>query len=210
MSATMRARTTSRWVRWTNATSVDAAEHLLEPGQPRAAAGDVDLGDVAGDDDLGPEADPGEEHLHLLGRGVLGLVEDDEAAVEGPAPHEGQRGHLDGAPLEQPLRALGPEQVVEGVVERAEVGVDLGHDVAGQEPEPLPGLDRRPGQDDPVDLAGLERLHAEGHGQVRLARPGRADAEGDDVGGRWRRCSASGPPSWAAPCGPGPSAAPRW
>ena len=49
------------------------------PTQARAAAGDVDLGDVAGDDRLGAEADPGEEHLHLLGRGVLRLVEDDEA-----------------------------------------------------------------------------------------------------------------------------------
>ena len=31
---------------------VDPAEHLLEPDEPAAAAGDVDLGDVAGDDDL--------------------------------------------------------------------------------------------------------------------------------------------------------------
>ena len=54
-------------------------------------------------------------------------------AVEGAAPHEGQRGHLDGAPLEQALGPLGLEQVVEGVVERAQVGVDLGHEVAGEE-----------------------------------------------------------------------------
>jgi hypothetical protein len=34
---------------------------------PERAAGQVDLGDVAGDHDLGTEAEPGEEHLHLLG-----------------------------------------------------------------------------------------------------------------------------------------------
>src|SRR5580704_19659576 len=35
----------------------DAAQDVLEPGQARASAGHVDLGDVAGDDDLGAEAD---------------------------------------------------------------------------------------------------------------------------------------------------------
>ena len=77
----------------------------------------------------------------------------------------------------------GSEQVVEGVVEGAQVGIDLGHEVAGQEAQPLAGLHRRPGEDDPVDLARLQGLDGQGHRQVRLAGPGRADAEGDDVGG---------------------------
>ena len=80
---------------------VDAGEDLLEAEQARAPAGHVDLGDVAGDDGLGAEPDAGEEHLHLLGRGVLRLVEDDEAAVERAAAHERQRRDLDRAPLEQ-------------------------------------------------------------------------------------------------------------
>src|SRR6478672_13888451 len=42
--------------------------HDLEAGA--GAAGEVDLGDVAGDDHLGAEAEAGEEHLHLLARGV--------------------------------------------------------------------------------------------------------------------------------------------
>ena len=83
----------------------------------------------------------------------------------------------------QPLGPLGLEQVVEGVVERPQVGVDLGHQVAGEEAQALAGLDRRPGQDDPVDLAGLQGLHGQGHGQIGLAGAGRADPEGDDVGG---------------------------
>ena len=36
----------------------------------------------------------GEEHLHLLGRGVLRLVEDDEGVVERAPAHEGQRRDL--------------------------------------------------------------------------------------------------------------------
>ena len=181
MSATILWRTTSRRVRCTKAMSSIPPEHGLEPDQARAAAGHVDLGHVAGHHALGAEPDAGQEHLHLLGRGVLRLVEDDERAVERAAPHEGQRRHLDRAPVEQALRALGLEQVVERVVERAQVGVDLGHQVAGQEAEPLARLDGRPGQDDAGHLPGLERVHGLGHGQVRLARPGGADAEGDDV-----------------------------
>ena len=77
------------------------------PSRPERAAGQVDLGDVAGDDGLGAEADAGEEHLHLLGRRVLRLVEDDEAVVQRAAAHERERRHLDGAPLEQARRALG-------------------------------------------------------------------------------------------------------
>ena len=88
-----------------------------------------------------------------------------------------------GAPFEQPLGAFGLEHVVEGVVERAQVGVDLGHQVAGQEAEPFAGLDRGPGQDDAVDLLGLQGLHGERHRQIGLAGAGGADPEGDDVGG---------------------------
>ena len=105
MSCTMRWRTTSRLVEVHPLEPVDAGEHLLEAEQPGAAALHVDLGDVAGDDGLRPEADAGEEHLHLLGRRVLGLVADDEAAVQRPAAHEGEGRDLDRAPLEQLLRA---------------------------------------------------------------------------------------------------------
>ena len=92
-----------------------------------------------------------------------------------------KRCHLDGAAIEQALRPFGFEQVVEGVVERAQVGVDLGHQVTGQEAEPLARLDGGAGQDDARDLPGLQGVHRLRHGQVRLAGPGRADAERDDV-----------------------------
>ena len=68
------------------------------------------------------------------------------------------------------LTDLGLEHVVERVVERPQVRVDLGQDVAGQEAEPLAGLDRGPGEDDAVDLLRLERLHRERDREVALAR----------------------------------------
>ena len=46
------------------------------------------------------------------------------------------------------------QHVVERVVERAKIGIDLLLHVAGQEAEPLAGLDRGARQDQPVDAAG--------------------------------------------------------
>ena len=73
------------------------------------------------------------------------------------------------------------EHVVQRVVQRPQVRVDLLAQRAGQEAEPLARLDRRAGQDDPVDLLGLQRLHGLGHREVGLAGAGRADAEHDRV-----------------------------
>ena len=97
------------------------------------------------------------------------------------ATHERQRRDLDRAALEQRLRSLRIDHVVERVVERPQVGIDLGHQVAGQEAEPLAGLDRRAGEDDPLHLTGLQRLHGHRHRQPRLAGAGGPDAERDDV-----------------------------
>ena len=115
--------------------ALDVFEHRPHGEEPRAAAavGKVDLGDVAGDDGLRAEAEPGEEHLHLLGGRVLRLVEDDERVVERAAPHVGERRDLDRAPFHEPADRVGLDHVVERVVERAQVRVDLGEHVSGQE-----------------------------------------------------------------------------
>ena len=76
---------------------------------------------------------------------------------------------------------LGLEHVVQRVEQRPQVRVDLRHQVAGQEAEPLAGLDRRPREDDAVDLAARERRRGHGDGEERLAGAGGADAEGDRV-----------------------------
>ena len=123
---------------------LDVLEDVADHDEPRVlVAREVDLGDVAGDDHLRVEAEPGQEHLHLLGARVLRLVEDDETVVERAPAHERERRHLDHAALEVLGDALGLEHVVQRVEQRPQVRVDLGHQVAGQEPEPLAGLDRR-------------------------------------------------------------------
>src|SRR4051812_16502045 len=130
--------------------AVDVAEDVLHLDQPGGLlARQVDLRHVAGDDDLGAEAEPREEHLHLLGARVLRLVEDDERVVQRAAAHEGERRHLDGAALHERRQLVRVEHVVERVEQRAQVRIDLREHVARQEAEPLAGLDRRPREDDP-------------------------------------------------------------
>ena len=161
---------------------IQAFEDILHDPQAAGLAGrQVHLGDVAGHDDLGGEAEPGQEHLHLFRGGVLRLVQDDERVVEGPAAHVRERRHLDRARRDEPRDRFRVEHVMQRVVQRPQVGVDLLVQGARQEAQPLPRLDGRPGQDDPVDLLGLQRLHRLGHGQVGLAGARRADAEHDGV-----------------------------
>src|SRR5690242_11762679 len=62
---------------------LDAVEDVLHHAEPADLAGrQVDLGNVAGHHHPRAEAEPGEEHLHLLGRRVLRLVQDDERVVQ--------------------------------------------------------------------------------------------------------------------------------
>ena len=160
---------------------VDLVQHAGHEPQARRALRQVDLRDVARDDHARAEAEAREEHLHLLGRGVLRLVEHDERVVERAAAHVGERCDLDRAGRHELRHDLGVHHLVERVVERPQVRVDLVVERAGQEPEPLPRLDGGPGQDDAADLLALQRLHGLRHREVGLARAGRADAEHDRV-----------------------------
>ncbi len=103
------------------------------------------------------------------------------AVVQRAAAHVGQRRDLDDLALDQLGHGLEAEHLVERVVQRAQVGVDLLRQVAGQEAELLAGLHRRAHQQDAADLLALQRVHGAGHGEVGLAGAGRADAEVDVV-----------------------------
>ena len=55
------------------------------------------------------------------------------------------------------------------VVERADVGVNLLLERAGQEAQVLTGLHGRAREDDATDVAALQGAHGHGHGQIGLA-----------------------------------------
>src|SRR5581483_5185665 len=159
---------------------LDVVEHVANVHEPGALlARKIDLRDVAGDDDLRAEAQPRQEHLHLLGGRVLRLVEDDEAVVERPAAEKGERCDLDGAAVEQGVRLVGIHHVVERVEQRPHVRIDLRHQVARQESQALTGLDGGARQDDPLHLALVQGGDGERHREIRLPGPGRTDPERD-------------------------------
>ena len=81
----------------------------------------------------------------------------------------------------KPRDAVEAHHLVERVVHRAQVGIDLLREIARQEAEPLARLDRRPHEHDAPHALGLQRLDGAGDGEVRLARARRADAEGEVV-----------------------------
>ena len=176
-------RTTSSPLKFTNSMSLDVAEDVAHDDEPGAlVARQVDLGDVAGDDHLRAEAEPGQEHLHLLGRGVLRLVEDDERVVERAAAHERERRDLDHAALDVGVDALRRRACRSSASNSGRrYGSTFAIMVAGQEAEPLARLDRRPREDDPVDLAPRQRGGRHRHREVGLAGAGRADPERDRV-----------------------------
>ena len=144
--------------------------------------GEVGLGEVAGDDGLGVVAEAGDEHLHLFHGGVLGFVHDDEGVGEGAAAHEGEGGDLDDVALEELVDLFLVEEVVEGVVEGAEVGVDLFLERAGKEAEALAGFDGGADEDDARDLFGEQGGDRHGYGEVGFAGAGGAEAKGHVVG----------------------------
>jgi len=117
----------------------------------------------------------------LLRRAVLGFVEDDEAVIEGAAAHEGQRRDLDGRSFEELLYFFSFQHVVEGVVQRAEVGIHLFLQGAGEKSEALAGFDGRASQNDTADALANERLNGHGYREVGFAGSGGADAEDEVV-----------------------------
>ena len=94
------------------------------------------------------------------------------------APHIRQRRDLDLAAFLRPGEALRGHELVDRVVQRAKIRIDLLLEVAWKEAKPLAGLDRRPGEDEPRDLALSERDDAHRDREVALAGagdPGRED-----------------------------------
>ena len=145
--------------------------------------GQIDLADVAGDDRFGTKTDACQKHLHLLGRGVLGLIQNDESVVQRAPAHESQRCDFDGLALEGLLNLLKAHQVVQGVVKRSQVGVNFLVQIARQKAKPLARFHSRSRQHNALHGAALQGVYRAGHREIGFASACRANAESDVVAG---------------------------
>src|SRR5258707_83079 len=80
-----------------------------------------------------------------------------ERIVERAAAHDRDWRDLDRAALDVAAHPLDVEHVVERVVQRPQVRIDLLLEIARKKAELLACLDRRPRQDDAADLLGHEK-----------------------------------------------------
>ena len=97
--------------------------------------------------------------------------------IERAAAHVGEGCDLDRLFLKEPRDPLKPHQVIQRVIERAKVRIDLLRKITRQKPEPLACLNRRPRQNDAFDRIPLERVDCTSHGKVGFSGAGRADPE---------------------------------
>ena len=121
----------------------------------------VDLAGVAGEDHLRAVADAGEDRAQRGGLEVLGLVDDDELALQRTAPQERDRLERQltagGQLVDQVARVVLLPPVGEGhdrIVDRRHPRVELLVEPAGQEPD----IGASDGHQRPVDRQALERF----------------------------------------------------
>ena len=113
--------------------------------------------------------------------GILRFVQQDAGVGQRAPAHEGERRDLDHAGLHAALDHARVHEILQRVVDRAQIGIDLLAHVAGQKAEPLAGLDRGARQDQPLDDALFEQRNGMADRQPGLAGAGRPFGEDEFV-----------------------------
>src|SRR5262249_16287491 len=111
---------------------------------------------------------------------------------------ESERRDLDLAGLQRAFDDARIHQIVERVVDRAQIRIDLLAHIAGKESEPLARLDRRTRENDAIDLLALEQLHRVGDREPGFAGARRPAAQDHPVAARRgdRGVAAGGARGW--------------
>src|SRR5437660_165502 len=123
--------------------AIHALEHIHDLQQAAApGVGQIDLGDIAGDDALRVEPHAGDKHLHLFGGRVLRLVENDEGVIERAPAHESNGSNFNDVLFQIAVYLLRVEQIVERIVEGPQIRVNFFLQGARQKTKALAGFDR--------------------------------------------------------------------
>ena len=109
------------------------------------------------------------------------FVEDDISVVEGTSSHVGERRNLNEPFFHIALEAFRAHDLIECIVERTQVRVDLALQIAGQKAELLACFDRRSGQNNALHLVIFKSGNRHCHRQVGFACSGRSQTEYDHL-----------------------------
>ena len=161
---------------------IDLLQHLHRHIQTRCGIpGKVLLGCISCDDHLGTEADPGQEHLHLGRCGILCLIQDDEGIIQCTSPHIGKRGNLDEPLLHVFGKAVCAHDLIQCVIKRTQIGIDLALEIARKESQLLACLNGGSGKNDPGNFLIAKSSYCHSHGKIGFAGSGRSHAEHDHL-----------------------------
>src|SRR5262245_39094105 len=157
--------------------SFDPQNHVACFDEPGAfSCRQIDLCDIARDHGFAVISDSGEEHLHLLGSGVLCLVENHERVIQSTAAHKRDWRDFDDAALEVTVDSLDVEHVIQRVVEWFQIRIDLFLQRPRQEAEPFPCFYGWPREYNTIHLFFEQGSYRHTHSKIGLAGTSRTDA----------------------------------
>ena len=170
MRATSGWRTTSALVKRQMAMPLHALEHALGVDQAaELGLGQVDLAHVAGDHGACEPKPMRVRNIFICSGVVFCASSRITKALFSVRPRMKASGAISSALRSKAFcTLLETHQVVERVVQRAQVGVDLLRQVAGQKAQALAGFHRRAREHDALHHAALQRIHR------AWPRPGRS------------------------------------
>ena len=118
----------------------------------------VNLRQVSGYDYLGVKSNTGQKHLHLRLRRILRLIQYDKRIIQCPSSHIGERRDLYYTPFQIFGNRFRSHHLIQSIIERTQIGIDLTLQVSRQKTQLFPGLNRGSCQDNPADLILLKSL----------------------------------------------------
>ena len=113
-------------------------QHLTGVHQARAdTARQVNLRHITGNHSGGAKTNTSQKHLHLLASGVLTLVENNIGTIESASAHVGQWSNFYYIALLQFGDGFKAQHLVQGVVQRAQIGVYFLSQISRQKAQSL-------------------------------------------------------------------------
>ena len=105
------------------------------------------------------------------------LIQNNVGIVQRTSSHVSQRRHFNQTFFCIVKIGFRPHDLIQGIVQRAKVGVNLTLEISRQKSQLFSCLNSRTGQDNPPYFAVFKGLDRHRHGKIRLSRTSRSDSK---------------------------------